>query len=132
MNANASDGRQIGVSYDSNTTNYSLTVCQSGTNCPIGGAFPTLPTGLNLVYGVVDSNSSATTFGYLNNSANLNTSTDLGNLFNQNPIPYIIGSTAADSPAFRMAEFLEYDSILSSSNINQVKTYLSDKWGLGL
>lgn len=132
MDANATDGRQIGISWDSNTSNYLTTVCQSGTNCPIVGAFGGLPLGLSLYYGVVDSNSSVSTESYINNSSNLNTSTDLGNLFNQNPIPYIIGSTASNSPAFRMAEFLEYDSVLSSSNINLVKTYLSDKWGLGL
>jgi len=132
MNANGSDGRQIGISWDSNTSNYLTTVCQSGTNCPIVGAFANLPANLNLYYGVVDSNSAVNTLSYINNSSNLNTSTDLGNLFNQNPIPYIIGSDASNSPAFVMAEFLEYDSVLSSSNIAQVKTYLSDKWGLGL
>lgn len=132
MDANATDGRQIGVIYDSNTSLYSLTACQNGTNCPIVGQFSNLPTGLNLYYGVVDSNSYVSTFAYLNNSSNLNTSTDLGNLFNQNPIPYIMGSASTGSPAFRMAEFLEYDSVLSDSNISTVKSYLSDKWGLGL
>jgi hypothetical protein len=132
MDAQATDGRQIGVSYDSNAVTYNLTVCQSGTNCPIVGAFSNLPTGLNLVYGIVDSNNSSNNVGYLNNSSNLNTSTDLGNLFNQNPIPYLMGSANGSGPAFRMAEFLEYDSILSSSNITQVTTYLSDKWGLNL
>lgn len=132
MDANATDGRQISVGYYSNISNYKLTTCQNGTNCPISGAFSTLANGLNLVYGVVDSNSYTNTLGYVNNSSNLNTSTDLGNLFNQNPIPYIIGSSTHASPAFAMAEFIEYDSVLSSSNITQVKNYLSDKWGLGL
>lgn len=131
-NGQATDARQFGVSYDSNAHSYYLSVCQSGTNCPVVGAFGALPTGLNLAYAVVDSNSSANTFGYLNNSSNLNTSTDLGNLFNTNPVPYVIGSPVADSPAFRLAEFIEYDSVLSSSNISTVKSYLSDKWSLGL
>lgn len=130
--ANASDGRQVGVGYDSNAGNYLYTICQSGTNCPVTAPFVSLPSGLNLVYSVVDSNSSATTYGYLNNSSNLNTSSDIGNLFNQNPIPYSIGSANANGPAFRLAEFIEYDSVLSSSNISQVKTYLSNKWNLGL
>lgn len=132
MNGNATDGREIGVSWDSNTSNYITTVCQQGTNCPIVGAFTPLPTGLLLYYGAVDSNSSSNTVSYINDSGNLNTSTDVGNVFNQNPIPYSIGSAANDSPSFTMAEFLEYDTVLSSSNIANVKSYLSDKWGLNL
>lgn len=132
MNGNASNASQIGVNWDSNTSNYYVSVCQNGTNCPIVGSFAVLPTGLNLYYGVVDSNSSSNTFAYLNNSSNLNTSTDLGNLFNTNPIPYIIGTTSSNSPIFTMAEFIEYDSVLSSNDISTVKSYLSDKWGLGL
>lgn len=132
MNANATDGRQVGITYDSNTSQYNLTICQSGTNCPIVAPFASLPSNLNLIYYVIDSNSSANSYGFLNNSSNLNTSTDLGNLFNQNPIPYEIGSSTSNSPIFSVAEFLEYDSVLSSSNLSNVKTYLSDKWGLGL
>lgn len=128
----ASDGRQQGISWDSNTSNYLYTVCQAGTNCPIAAPFNALPSGLNLVYGVVDSNSYTSSFAYLNNSSNLNTSTDLGNLFNQNPIPFTLGSDNIDSPAFRLAEFIEYDTVLSDSNISTVKSYLSDKWGLNL
>lgn len=127
----ATDGRQLGVSYDSNSSLYSITVCQAGTNCPIGAPFATLPSGLNLVCAVVDSNSALNNAAYLNNGSNINTSTDLGNLFNTNPIPYSIGSPVADSPAFRLAEFLEYNSILASSNISTVTGYLNTKWSLG-
>lgn len=129
---NATDGRQMGVNYDSNTSLYGLSICQSGTNCPVVGTYASLPTGLNLITCVVDSNSASNNAGYLNNGSNLNTSSDLGNLFNQNPIPYVIGSPVVGSPDFRLAEFIEYDSVLSSSNISNVTTYLSDKWGLNL
>lgn len=132
QDSQSSDGRQIGISWDSNASTYLFSICQAGTNCPVVAPFASLPTGLNYVCGVVDSNSALNNAGYVNNSSNLNTSTDLGNLFNQNPVPYLIGSSDSNSPAFLLAEFLEYDSVLSSSNINQVKTYLSDKWGLGL
>lgn len=126
----ATDGRQIGVTWDSNVSSFYVSVCQNGTNCPISGVV-TLNSGLNLYTGVVDSNSYTTTYAYMNNGSNVNISTDLGNQFNQNPIPYSIGSSVTDSPAFAMAEFLEYDSVLTSGQISTVTAYLSQKWNLG-
>ena len=131
LNAQATDGFQSGVSYDSNTATYYTTVCQSGTNCPIVGTIPSVNVGgYNLAIYVVDSNSSASTLTYWNGGSNRNTSTDLGNLFNQNPVPYFIGSTTNDSPDFRMGELIEYDSVLSSSNISTVADYLVNKWAI--
>jgi hypothetical protein len=132
MNANATDGRQVGVSYDAGNSNFVYTICQAGTNCPIVAPTTPLPTGLFLIYSVIDAANQSNSAGYWGNSSNLNTSPDVGNLFNQNPIPYSIGSPVFNSPAFNLAEFLEYDSILSAGDIASVKSYLSDKWGLGL
>ncbi len=132
MDGQASDGRQAGLSYDSGGGTFQFTICQSGTNCPVVAPFNPMPAGLVLVAGVVDSNDSLNNAGYLNNGSNINTSADLGNLFNQNPIPYVIGSSNPSGPAFRMAEFLEYDTVLSASNVSTITSYLSDKWGLGL
>ena len=129
---NTSQGRQFGVSWDSNTSNYLFQICQQGINCPVSAPFNSLPIGFNLVCGVVDSNDANNNAGYVNNSSNLNVSTDLGNLFETSSIPYYIGSTDSNSPAFLLAEFIEYDSVLSASNISTVTSYLSDKWGLNL
>lgn len=125
-----SGGRQAGISWAG--SNYQMTTCQAGINCPVVGSFNSMPSGLFLTTMVVDETNASNNAGYLNNGSNLNTSSDLGNLFNVYPIPYVIGNTNGDSPAFRMAEFLEYDTVLSSSNISTVTGYLSDKWGLGL
>jgi hypothetical protein len=132
MDGQATEGRQVGVNYDSNAPTYQFTICQSGANCPVVAPFAAMPSGLFLVTGVVDSNDGSNNAGYLNNGSNINTSADLGNLFNQSPIPYIIGSTNSNSPAFRLAEFLEYNTVLASSNISTVTGYLNTKWSLGL
>jgi len=130
MDGQASDARQAGLSYDSGGDTFNFTICQSGANCPIVAPFNPMPSGLLLVTGVVDSNDASNNAGYLNNGSNINTSADLGNLFNQNPVPYIIGSSNASGPEFRMAEFLEYDSVLSSGDISTVTSYLNTKWSL--
>jgi hypothetical protein len=131
QNGQATDGRQVALTYDSNVPTFRFQVCQAGTNCPIDAPFTPLPSGLFLVTGVVDSNDGSNNAGYLNNGSNLNTSLDLGNQFNQSPIPYAIGSSNA-GPEFRLAEFLEYDTLLSSSNVSTVTSYLNTKWSLGL
>jgi hypothetical protein len=132
MDGQASDARQAGLSYDSGGDTFNFTICQSGTNCPVVAPFNPMPSGLLLVTGVVDSNDGSNNAGYLNNGSNINTSADLGNLFNQNPVPYVIGSSNASGPEFRMAEFLEYDSVLSSGDISTITSYLNTKWSLGL
>lgn len=131
INGQATDAFQSGVSYDSNAVVYYTTVCQNGTNCPIVGQIPSIPVGgYNLAIYVIDSNSSTNTLTYWNGGSNLNTSTDIGNLFNQNPVPYIIGSPVTDSPDFRLAEIIEYDNVLASSNISTVASYLVNKWAI--
>ena len=132
MNANATGGRQIGVYYDSNTSNYYFACCQNGYNCPIQCSLPTplAVGGTNILIGVVDSNSTSNTLGYFNGGSNLNTSIDVGNLFNVNPIPYAIGSANSDSPAFRMGEMLEYNSVLTTDQISTVANYLVTKWAI--
>lgn len=127
----ASDGRQLGVTYDSNALTYGMAMCQSGTNCPVIATIPSLSvTGMNLAIWASDSNTVASNTAYWNGGSNINTSTDLGNLFNTNPIPYTIGSPVFDSPSFRVGEILEYDSVLSASNISTVANYLVNKWAI--
>jgi hypothetical protein len=126
----ASAGVQMGVSYDSNTAISYMSMCQAGINCPVGAPI-TLPVGgYNLMIMASDSNTTSNTLAYFNGGSNINTSTDLGNLFNTNPIPYIIGSPVSDSPSFRLAEVLEYDSLLSSTDISTVAGYLVTKWAI--
>jgi hypothetical protein len=127
----ASDGRQIGVAYDSNATTYYMTMCQSGTNCPVVAAIPSVTTtDMNLAIWASDSNTTASNTAYWNGGSNINTSTDLGNLFNTNPIPYTIGSPVYDSPGFRVGEILEYDTVLTTAQISTVADYLVNKWAI--
>lgn len=131
LNGNATDAPQSGITYDSNTALYNILMCQRGTNCPIVGSFSTLAVGsYNLAIWAVDSNSSASTVAYFNGGSNLNTSTDLGNLFNQNPVPYEMGSISADSPFFTVAEIIEYGDRLSFTEISTVANYLVNKWSI--
>lgn len=131
INTSASAGAQSGVSYDSNSGRYYMTMCQQGINCPVAGQISNVDIGgYNLAIFAVDSNSTTNTLGYYNGGSNINTSSDLGNLFNTFPIPYSIGSPVNDSPSFRMAEIVEYDSLLSSSNISTVANYLVNKWAI--
>lgn len=128
--ANASAGVQMGVSYDSNTTKTFMAMCQSGINCPVGASISLPVGGYNLMIMASDSNTTANTLAYWNGGSNINTSTDLGNLFNTNPIPYVMGSPVFDSPSYRVGEILEYDSFLTTSNISTVANYLVTKWAI--
>jgi hypothetical protein len=129
---NASGGVQTGISYDSNTSTYYMSLCQSGINCPIScditAAFQI--GGYNLAIYGVDSNDNSNSYGYYNSDNNINTSSDLGNLFNTSPIPFLTGSPVSDSPDFRIGEILEYDSLLSAANVSTVTNYLITKWAI--
>jgi hypothetical protein len=129
---NASGGVQTGISYDSNTSTYYMTMCQNGYNCPIVGDITAAFQigGYNLAIYGVDSNDNSNSFGYYNSENNLNTSADVGNLFNTSPIPFLTGSPVSDSPDFRIGEIIEYDGILSQSNVSTVTNYLVTKWAI--
>jgi len=129
MNTSASGGRQVGVSYDSVSRAYYTSMCQQGFNCPAAGPISNVEVGgLNLAIWGVDSNTYTSSFAYYNSFSNVNTSTDVPNLFNTNPIPYYIGSPVSGSPDFRVAEVIEYDSLLDSGQISTVTNYLVRKW----
>lgn len=132
MDTSAYAGRQLGINYDSNTSNYYMAMCQQGINCPSAGPLPSplAVGGTNLAIWGCDSNTYLSNYCAFNGLSNANTSTDGGNLFNTNPIPFSIGSPVTDSPSFRVAEILEYDSLLSSSNISTVANYLVTKWAI--
>jgi hypothetical protein len=131
MSTDVGSGRQLGLAYDSNTSNYSMALCQQGQNCPAAGTIPVVGTGdINLAIWGVLSNTASSNTCYWNGGSNVNTSTDIGNLFNTNPIPYYIGSPVTDSPSFSLGEILEYDTLLSPSQISTVANYLVTKWAI--
>jgi len=130
--ANATGGVQTGLSYDSGSAAYFMTMCQNGYNCPIVGNITSAFQigGYNLAIFGVDSNNNSNSFGYYNRFVNLNTSSDVGNLFNISPIPILVGTAVSDSPDFRIGEILEYDSLLDMSNVSTVTNYLVTKWAI--
>ena len=132
INTDVETGRQIGVNFDGMSSNYAMAMCQQAQNCPIAATLP-VPIGTGdtnlLIMGLL-SNTSASNVGYWNGGSNLNTSTDVGNLFSQNPITYYMGTYVSDSPAFRIGEILEYNTLLSPSEISTVANYLTVKWAI--
>ena len=130
MNTDATGGRQFALAYDSNTSTYYMELCQQGYNCPAGGAIPAVDTKMALGIWACDSNTVASNTAYWNGGSNINTNTDLGNLFNTFPIPYYIGSPNFGSPDFRVGEILEYDSVLTTAQISTVADYLVNKWAI--
>ena len=125
-----SGGLQLGVSYDSNTARSYMQMCQQGLNCPVVGEIILPIGGYNLAIWGTDSNTTASTIAYFNGGSNINTGTDLGNLFNTAPISFGMGSPVNDSPAYRVGEIIEYDSLLTTSNISTVANYLVTKWAI--
>ena len=124
-------GRQLGVAYDSNAIIYGTSLCQQSYNCPASGPISNVPVGgLNLCIWAVDSNTYLSSFAAYNSLSNLNTDTSVPNLFNTNPIYYSMGSPVNGSPDFRLAEVIEYDSLLDSSQISTVANYLVNKWAI--
>ena len=124
-------GVQLGVSYDSNTSRYAMTLCQQGLNCPAAGEIPALSVGgYNLAIWACDSVSTSSNYCSFNGGSNLNTSTDLGNLFNTSNISYEMGSPVSGSPEFRIGEILEYDSYLTTAQVSTVADYLVQKWAI--
>jgi hypothetical protein len=128
-------GVQTGVSWDSNTNLFQYTMCQNSFNCPI--VYDTSANPINIPFLAVFVNDSVDLSNnafYLNNSSNLNVGSNLGNLFWTSNADYYLNNANGGSNGQNqhLAEIIEYDSVLSSSNIAQVTSYLSDKWGLNL
>lgn len=124
-------GLQTGVSWDSNTSNYYMTMCQQGQNCPVVG----VPANLN------NSNYSLAIFqntsadytqnkAYFNGGSNLNIGSNAGNLFLQTETDYFINNANISAPANITCEILEYGNLLSSSNISTVADYLVNKYAI--
>lgn len=132
LNTTALGGRQLGANYDSNTTNYSLAMCQQAYNCPASGNIPgSLPNNSTVmaIWGV-DSNTYTSSIMYFNGGSNINTSTDGPNLFDTGSGTYFIGSPVFDSPSFRIGEIIEYDSLLTTAQLSTVAGYLATKWAI--
>lgn len=129
-NTNTETGMQMGMNWDSNNSNYQIAMCQQAQNCPILGPFYSLTTDTNLAIFAVDSSNQSNSQGYWNGGSNINVSIDIGNLFTASNIDYYIGTVVSDSPIFTVSEILEYDSLLSASNISTVANYLVSKWAI--
>lgn len=126
-----SGGVSFGVNWDSLSSNYQMALCQSAYNCPVIATIPSVPIGgYNLAIWATDSNTTASTLAYWNGGSNINAGIDLGNLFNTGSIDYTIGSPISNSPDFRLGEIIEYDSLLTTSNISTVANYLVAKWAI--
>lgn len=122
---------QTGVSYDTGTSTYFATMCQQGQNCPIvGNTGPITPNTYHLVIFQNDSANLANNLLYFNGGSNINTGTDLGNLFLQTNETYYLNNANVDAPPNVIAEILEYGNIVSASNISTVADYLVNKWAI--
>lgn len=130
-NTDVETGMQMGFSWDSNNSNYSIAMCQQAQNCPIIGPIYSLTSNLtNLAIFAIDASNQSNSLGYWNGGSNINTSPDIGNLFSTNPIPYSIGSPVTDSPSYAVNEILEYNSLLTTNEISTVANYLVTKWAI--
>lgn len=134
INSFTGSAMQTGVNWDSNTNLFQYTMCQQGQNCPIVGDLSANPlSNATLVIYQNDGANYANNLLYVNNSSNINVGSNLGNLFLSTPETYYLNhANSGAGQGQNLCEILEYGSKLSASNINLVKTYLSDKWGLGL
>ena len=122
---------QSGVSYDSNANKYNLAMCQAGQNCPVYGVIPNYTSNAySLAIWISDSADSNNNRGYWNGGSNINASIDLGNLFATSNVAYYINTANSNGPIQRIGEVLEYNSVLSASNLSTVANYLVTKWGL--
>lgn len=131
LNTGTEGGRQIGFDF-SIPPSTAMALCQQGLNCPASGYVSSNPvlSGMNLGIWALTSNTPINNFCSFNTLSNVNTSTDVGNLFNTNPIYYNIGSPVVGSPSFNVAEIIEYDSYLTNGQISTVANYLVNKWAI--
>jgi hypothetical protein len=134
VNSETNSCMQSGGSWDSNTNQFLLQMCQQGQNCPVSGSVgENFYDKATLALYVNNSTDISANRLYYNMSSNLNTSTDVGNLFEQSTATYFLNNAAGgDGPSQYLAEILEYNSVLPGSNISSVVAYLSDKWNLNL
>ncbi len=125
-------GLKSGVNWDSNSDTFQYTLGYPGDAQPnpIGITGDNPLSNVTLATFVTDSTDGTLCKFYLNNGSNINVSDSGLDEFNKNPIPYYL-NFASNAQGQNMCEFLEYDSVLSSSNISTVTAYLSDKWNLG-
>lgn len=122
---------QTGATWDAGSSNYYITMCQQGQNCPLVGPVPSLNTcNYSLAIFVNDSANLSNNLVYFNGGSNINIGTDLGNLFLQTAESYYINNSNASAPANVICEILEYNSFLSASNISTAANYLVNKWAI--
>ena len=131
-NTGTNSGMQTGIAYDSNIPMHFMAMCQQGQNCPVGAPIgATLSTG---VYHLAVFKNVALDYtqnaGYFDGGSNINTSTDVGNLFIRTSIPYTFGWSNTNAPTQNIAEMLEYDKPLTLQQISTVSSYLATKYAL--
>ena len=126
---------QTGYDYVSSLSSFNYSMAQQGQNFPVYGSVG-MDNPLNSPKLVIFQNNStdisANALYVSPYSANLNTGSNLGNLFLSSLESYYLGNYGQGliGQEMRLAELLEYDSVLSPSNLSSVITYLSDKWSL--
>lgn len=131
LNGNDTGAMQSGVSWDSNSGLFQYTICQNGISCPLIGTDSVNPlSNAFLVMYCLDSTDSINSILSLNNGSNINTGSG-GDEFFQGTTSFLLNNAAGGSgQGQNLCEILEYDSVLSTSNISTVTSYLSTKWGL--
>ncbi len=121
---------QTGFNYDTFAGKNAFAMCQQGQNCPLTGYFPLSLSNYALAIWANDSNNTSNNLLLYNGGSNINFNTDLGNLFGQGSNSWLMGNANPDGASIIVAEVLEYDSYLSSSNISTVADYLVNKWAI--
>ena len=126
FNAEASNGFQFGASYYEALGGYIYTACQNGIWCNYGTG-PNSYNTTTMAACRVDVDISNNFISV--NKANLpgdNVNSASG--FNQFPIPYVVGRN--DGSSMDCAEIIVYTRALSDSEVAQVYTYLTTRWGI--
>ncbi len=122
-----------GVNWESGTGDFQYSLCQNGISCPVQGSVPTNPlSNATLVMFLLDSTDSIYSILSVNNGSNINIAGG-GDEFLQTSTSFLLNNAAGGiGQGQNLCEIIEYNSVLSSSNVSTVTAYLSQKWSLGL
>ncbi len=126
FNGEATNAFQFGAAYDAGLGGYIYTACQNGVWCNYGVG----PNSYNTtIMAACRIDTSASNNFISVNKVNLtgdNANSASG--FNQFPIPYSVGRI--DGSSMDCAEIIVYTRALSDTEVAQVYTYLTTRWGI--
>lgn len=123
---------QTGIQKTSATWTFSM--CQNGINCPLIGDYAdnilNVPHFVMYISSATDLSSNVLS---IDGGININTGTDLGNLFTTTEDTYIINNPGppGDGQGQVICEIIEYGRVITSQEIEDVTKYLSAKWDIG-